>query len=122
MSATSYLAFASAMLSAILALMVGWYARRSVARWCFTAGIIVFALESLFSGLAAKSQLLGVMDHWQTFQMIAMSLLPGIWLAFSLTYARGASSDFLRRWRWMLAAVLIGPLATAIIFRSELVI
>jgi putative PEP-CTERM system histidine kinase len=38
-----------------------------------------------------------------------MSLLPCVWLLFSLTYARGNSREFLRRWRYTLGASLALP-------------
>ena len=51
-----------------------------------------------------------------------MSLLPGTWLLFSLTYARGNYREFIGRWRFALAAAFIAPLTLAVLFRDDLVV
>jgi len=54
--------------------------------------------------------------------LIAMSFLPGVWLIFSLTYARGNYSEFLKRWRWFLAAAFVLPIGLAIVFGDDLIV
>ena len=51
-----------------------------------------------------------------------MSLLPGTWLLFSLTYARGNYREFIGRWRFALAAAFIAPLTLAVLFRDHLIV
>jgi putative PEP-CTERM system histidine kinase len=62
------------------------------------------------------------MVAWQNWRLIAMSFLPGVWLIFSLTYARGNYSEFLKRWRWFLAAAFVLPIGLAIVFGSDLIV
>jgi putative PEP-CTERM system histidine kinase len=62
------------------------------------------------------------MVAWQNWRLIAMSFLPGVWLIFSLTYARGNYSEFLKRWRWFLAAAFGLPIGLAIVFGDDLIV
>jgi putative PEP-CTERM system histidine kinase len=51
-----------------------------------------------------------------------MSVLPGIWLFFSLTYARGNYAEFLKRWRLVLVAAFLLPVGLVILFGNHLII
>src|SRR5438093_12564212 len=104
MRVDTILPFASAFLSAALAVIVARKERRSVAHWAFVAGMAALAIEGSFAGMAAQARLLARMDRWQSLQLVAMSWLPGLWLLFSLCYARGNYQEFLRRWRFTLTA------------------
>src|SRR2546426_1402113 len=116
------LAFASALFAVTLAIVIAWHERRSVAHWFFLAGMAALALESIFSGLAANALLPDEIVQWQNWRMFAMSLLPGAWLCFSFSYARGNYREFLLRWRWLLGASLLLPVGLAIWFHGRLII
>ena len=51
---------------------------------------------------------------------LALSLLPGIWLAFSLSYARGNAREFLTKWRLPMAGAFFLPVGLATVFREGL--
>ncbi|HEX3252711.1 MAG TPA: hypothetical protein VHS05_24950, partial [Pyrinomonadaceae bacterium] len=51
MSLNSALALAAAIFSAALAVAAACRGRRSLATWCFSAGMLTFALESLFGAI-----------------------------------------------------------------------
>jgi hypothetical protein len=122
MTAAALLAFFSAAFSALLAIAVLWHERRSLAHWAFSAGMAVLAAESLFSGLAANSVLLETVAHWQGYTFLAMAFLPGFWLFFSLTYARGNYREFLARWPLAVAAAFIAPVVLALAFTDGIII
>jgi putative PEP-CTERM system histidine kinase len=122
MRADTILPFASAFLSAAVGVIVGWKEPRSVARWSFVAGMAALAIEATFAGMTAQARLPERMDRWQSLQLMTMSLLPGLWILFSLCYARGNYQEFLRRWRFRLAAAFVLPVGLAIGFRRELVL
>ena len=68
----------------------------------------LLALESIFSGLAAHTDQGGeAIRYWQQWRLVAMSFLPGTWLLFSFSYARGNAREFLFKWRFMLAAAFV---------------
>src|SRR5579872_202719 len=122
MSAAGVLAFASAGLACTLAMIVAWQERRSIAHWTFVVGMLVLAAESVFSGLAEGAALPERMAYWQNARFVAMAFLPGIWLFFSLSYARGNYREFLTRWRFLLVAGFLVPLGLAGWFPRQLVV
>lgn len=57
-----------------------------------------------------------VLSHrWPTVDAVAEALIPGTWLAFSLSYSRGNAGEFLRRWRAVLALAFAVPVAAAVL-------
>jgi putative PEP-CTERM system histidine kinase len=115
------LAYASAALAGALALAVAWNQRRSIVYWAFVAGMVAFAAESAFFGLAADTVFLERIAFWQKWRLFALSFLPGIWLFFSLSYARGNYRDFIARWRLGLAAAFLLPVLLVVLFREHLI-
>ena len=115
-------AFATAVLCGAVALTVVWSERRSVVYLAFVAGMALLAAESVFSGLAWQA-MPGVATEagvrqaveWQRCKLGAGALLPGVWLFFALSYGRGNYREFVRRWRLMLLAVFLPPLALAVL-------
>ena len=121
MSAAALLSFVSAAFAALLAIVVLSHERRSLAHWAFSVGMAVLAAESIFSGLAANSVQLENIAHWQGYTFLAMSFLPGAWLFFSLTYARGNYREFLARWQLVLLAAFIAPVVLVFAFPDEVI-
>lgn len=116
------LAFASAIFCVILAVTVAWKERRSVAAWAFVAGMAALALEEVCFALTADAASPEEMVGWQNGRLAASSFLPGIWLLFSLTYARGNYSEFLKRWRWALIASFLLPVGLVALSGGDLII
>src|ERR1039458_5346064 len=121
MSAAVMLDFAGAFFAGAIALLAAWRARRSVAGWCFVAGMALLACESAFSGFGAKAVFPEEAVAWENGAVLAMALLPGTWLLFSLTYARGNYREFLGRWREALGAAFFLPIILAILCRGRFV-
>lgn len=99
----------AALCSAALALVVFFRKQHSLTTWCFSAGMLVLAAESVFNALSFEDVALGVVRWWQMLAMVATSFLPGIWLCFSLIYSRGDYREFLRRWRLAILAAFLVP-------------
>ena len=118
MTPNTVLALAAGMFSAGLAAVAACRKQRSLATWCFSAGMLVFALESLFGAIANDALLPERAAFWETLALVAKSFLPGVWLTFSLTYSRANYRDFLVRSRWLvIGAFLIPLLSLAAIYR-----
>ena len=80
--------------------------------------MLSFALESLFGAIANDALLPQRAAFWETLALVAKSFLPGVWLAFSLTYSRANYRDFLLRSRWLLVGAFLVPLLSlAAIYR-----
>jgi putative PEP-CTERM system histidine kinase len=121
MSNADILGFSSALFCGILALIVAWNERRSVAHWAFVAGMLTMAVEDILFALTADATLPEEMVYWQNWRLVAMSFLPSIWLFFSLSYARGNYLESLKRWRLILIAALL-PVGLVILFGGDLIV
>ena len=122
MNIADILAFAGALFSGALALIVGWRERGSVAHRSFAAGMAVLAVESIFNGLSLNTTSVEEMVYWQNWGLVSLSFLPGIWLLFSLTYGRGNYREFLNRWRFFLALAFLLPVGLVVLFQRKLII
>ena len=102
----AYVSAACAGIVMLIAIFRGW---RSMAVWFFGLGMALLAAESIFLGLSTDAALRDEATRWQTWRLAATSLLPVVWLLFSLTYARGNAREFLRRWLYLLAGSFLAP-------------
>ena len=110
MSLNWVLALAAATFSAALAVAAAYRRRRSLATWCFSAGMLTFALESLFGAIGHDALVPERAAFWETLTLVTKSFLPGVWLTFSLTYSRANYRDFLVRSRWLIIGFFLIPL------------
>jgi len=128
MNTAALLAYAGAIFCGAVALAVIWNERRSVVHLAFVAGMVLLAIESIFSGLSWQAvavswneTAVGQMVEWQRCRLCASALLPGVWLFFALGYGRGNYREFLHRWKFLLLAAFILPVALAALDHDELI-
>jgi len=119
-SPNSVLALAAATFSAALAVAAACQKRRSLATWCFSAGMLTFALESLFGAIGHDALVPERVAFWETLTLVTKSFLPGIWLCFSLTYSRGNSREFPAKSRFLVLAAFLVPVGVSLVFRDQL--
>ena len=117
-----FLPYVSAACVALLALVALLRSHRTIADWTFAAGMAVLTAENIFIGLTASAQLPERVIFWQQWRTLTLSLLPGFWLLFSLSYARGNAVDFLGKWRIPLIGAFVLPLLITLLFRNNLLI
>jgi putative PEP-CTERM system histidine kinase len=120
-SVNSALALVAAIFCAALATAAACRARRSLATWCFSAGMLTFALESLFGALWHDTLAPEKALFFGTLTLIAKSFLPPFWLCFSLTYSRGNARDLSRKSRFLVVAAFLIPLSASLIFLDQFV-
>jgi putative PEP-CTERM system histidine kinase len=113
------LAFAAAVLCAGIGIFALLEDRRSLVQRIFALGMGVLGLEALFIGLSAQSVLPLEVVFWQRLRFIVAAFLPGAWLVFSLSFARANYKEFLSKWRWVIAAVFVCPVALSTVFRKQ---
>src|SRR6187551_950278 len=101
MNSSRWLFGAAALFSFGLALAVIVGRRPSIARWSFAAGMLLFAAESICGALSISDTLADV-RRWQLATLFVKSLLPAVWLGFSITYSRGDYRESLSRARIVL--------------------
>jgi putative PEP-CTERM system histidine kinase len=119
MTFISILPFIAAVFSVGLAVLVISQERRSFVHRIFAAGMVLFALEAGVIGIGLRSPLPAGILYWQRIRLIITSLLPGVWLLFALTYARANYKGVLSRWRWVVVAVFVVPLALSTFFQKS---
>jgi len=115
----SNLPFIAAIFSVGLAVFVIWQDRRSFVHRIFAAGMVLLALEAAAIGIGLRDSAFAGMIYWQHIGLVITSLLPGVWLLFALTYARANYKEVLSRWRWVVLAVFVVPLALSSFFRKS---
>ena len=120
MNPNSALAYSAAAFSTVLALTVVFRKPRSVASWCFSIGMLTFALESVFGEMWHEALIPEEAAFWATLTLVTKSVLPGIWLCFSLTYSRGNPREFLAKSRYLLLAAFLLPIGISVVFQKQL--
>ena len=110
------LIYAAAAVTAGLAVFVASRDPKNPVSRFFAAGMALFALEAMMSALALQAERAGDFLLWYRAQTLAASLLPGLWLLFSLTYGRANYREFLKRWMPVVIAVFAVPTALAVLF------
>ena len=93
---------------------------RSLIHVVFAIGMALFGIEALLIGVAAQVPSTDDMLQWQWYRLLVSSLLPGVWLTFSISFARANYREFLSRWKWVLVGLFIVPLSLALFFREDL--
>ena len=82
--------------------------------------MLLFALESVFTGMSFNGASTEEVSFWQTLTFLVRSFLPGRWFCFSLTYSRGNYREFLVSSRFLLLASFsssLSPLCAPRAFR-----
>jgi putative PEP-CTERM system histidine kinase len=110
MNLNSILAYIAALASLVTATVVIYRDPRSFVHRVFTAGMCVLAFEAVLTGLGFESTSIPGVMSWQRLKFVPLSLLPGIWLLFSLSFARANYFEFLNRWKWVIAGSFLLPL------------
>lgn len=122
LSNADILAFAGAAFCGVLALIVLSLQWRSAAHLAFVAGMVALAVEQVCFALTLDAATPDEMLHWQQVRLAAMSLMPGLWLFFSLSYARGDHVESLKRWRWLLIAAFVLPIGMVVLAGDDLIV
>lgn len=120
MTLPSLLTYAGTIIAAVLALAALARSPRVLADWVFAATMMALALERLCASQTLIATTAGEFLFWQQSRLTAISILPGLWLIFSLTYARGDARKFLTQWRTVLIASFVLPLVSVTLFRGFL--
>jgi putative PEP-CTERM system histidine kinase len=119
-SPNTILALAAAAFSLALGLAGACRKKRSLSTWCFAVGMLVFGLENLFGAIWHEAVIAERAAFWGGLTLVMKSFFPGIWICFSLTYARENARTLPLRSRLLVLAALLIPVGISLIFRSQL--
>ena len=109
-------AYFAASLCAILGVAVFSLDRRSFVHRTFALGMAALGASEVFVGLGASAQWLSEVVRWERLRLLCLAPAPGLWLLFSLSFARSNYRELVHRWRWTVAAVFVVPVALASLF------
>ncbi len=112
-------AWIAALSAAVIAIMAIMRDSHSFVHRVFAVGMFLFALDIGLTGSIYQATLIEELKYLQLFRLIAASLLPSIWLLFSITFARANYLEQIIKWKWILLLSLLLPLFTIIFFNSE---
>jgi putative PEP-CTERM system histidine kinase len=115
------LSYFSAIAACAVALAVIARGPLTLAHWSFLAGMLVFAAECACDGLAADMVLPADKCYWANWRATIMGFLPGVWLLFGLTYARGDAHQSLRRGSIALLVAFLVPISFGVFFQQNLI-
>lgn len=82
---------------------------RAAVSWCFFAGMALLAAERLLEQRVGGADSAEAVLQWLGRLMWVNAIFPGVWLAFSLMYARGNAAEHVRRWMWILMVAFVVP-------------
>ncbi|WP_404422140.1 XrtA/PEP-CTERM system histidine kinase PrsK [Nibricoccus sp. IMCC34717] len=112
----------AALAGVVLAAWVLIQSREQRVRWAFAIGMLMLSAEALFSLLCLRAGSSIDFIGWEQWRLIAMAAAIPPWLIFSLVYVRGDADQTLKSWRVAVAASVIAPLGTAVVFRDDIVV
>ncbi len=122
MNPTALLSLFAAALSIGLAVYVLAKDRKSLSNRTFFAGMLLLAAQEIIAAIEADGLFRSEVLWWHRIRWTLDAYVPGVWLLFSLSFARSNYRDFLRRWRWILVAVFVVPSLLISIGRNALLI
>jgi putative PEP-CTERM system histidine kinase len=114
------LPFTAGILSVLIAVAGLVHRKRSLAAWCFFAGMMALGAKSVFTGLRLRALPFEEAISWLTRESLVEAVLPAIWLCFSLTYSRTNYREFLNRWKLPLLLAAVLPIGLAFGFNDRL--
>jgi len=116
MSPYSILSFIAALFCLGLAIFALARDRKALVQWIFSAGMIVLAQEAMLVSIGFNASLPTEVMYWQRIRLITLAFIPGVWLLFSLTYARVNYKEIISKWRWVVLLTFIIPLTLVTFF------
>ena len=120
MIASLVFVYSAVALSSMAALGVLLRRPWSIAKFCFAAGMLGFCAESLFGAIWLQSRSPEEALIWERCALLTRSILPAIWLAFSVTYSRGNAREYLAKAWFLLAVALVLPVGATLSFLQQL--
>ncbi len=109
MNTNAVLALLSALTSSGLAVWVISTPHRTWSHWLFVLGMMLGAGEAICAALAVEAILPLEMAYWHNLRIFLFAHIPAVWLAFSLSYARGNFRESWRQAKYQLVTTCLLP-------------
>ncbi|MEN6374758.1 MAG: XrtA/PEP-CTERM system histidine kinase PrsK [Smithella sp.] len=113
------IAWVAAVFTAGIAVTAFWQDRHSFVHRIFAAGMLLFALDAGLVGVFYQAPFTTQFLLRQWLQPLVASLLPAVWLLFSISFARANYTEQVSQWKWVLLASLALPVGLLTFFNSQ---
>jgi putative PEP-CTERM system histidine kinase len=91
---------------------------RSFVHRVLTIGLALLALEAAVNGFAPTTGSLERIIFWQRVRFLITSFLPGLWVIFSLTFARANYWEILWNRLWVVITAFTLPILLTVVFQT----
>jgi putative PEP-CTERM system histidine kinase len=119
MDTYSFLSYLASLSSLLTALLVLYRDPHSFVHRTFAGGMAILSVQAMLTGWGFYDISYVEVTPWQLYQLIPYALSLGVWLAFSLTFARANYREFLVQWKWVILASFALPLVPVIFFWDQ---
>lgn len=119
MNLSFIIAVFAAVFTAGLAVAAFLQDRHSFVHRVFAAGMLLFALDAGLVGLFYPAPFTTQFLLRQWLQPLVTSLLPAVWLLFSVSFARANYKEQIYQWKWILLASLALPVGLLTFFNGH---
>jgi putative PEP-CTERM system histidine kinase len=115
------LSFAAAGVT-IAVIAIGIYrGPRSFVQGIFAFGMLLLSLEAALTGLVYQPNTLSEFLFRQRQLFIISSLVPAVWLLFSISFARANYFEQISKWKWVLLPAIAVPLSLITLFNNDFI-
>lgn len=112
------LSYLAAIVTAGIAVMALYRDPRSFVHRVFAAGMILFAVDAGLTGFLSHASSPEAFISRGMLQLICASLLPSVWLLFSVSFARANYSEQISNWKWVLILSFAIPVSMVTLFKD----
>ncbi len=114
-------AYAVALVTVAVVAVALYRGRKSLVQGVFALGLFLFALEAALTGYVYFSATLDDFLLRQKIRFIVSSLVPSVWLLFSVSFARTNYLEQISKWKWVLGLSVVAPLALTTVFSDSFI-
>jgi putative PEP-CTERM system histidine kinase len=111
---------AAAVTIAVIAISI-YRGPRSFFQGIFAFGMLLMSLEAALTGLVYQSNTLPEFIFWLRARFIIASLVPSVWLLFSISFARTNYFEQISKWKWVLLLAVAAPLSLITLFNNNFI-
>ncbi len=109
-SIVEWLSYVGAGLSILLGVFIAFKDSRPLPNRFFIGILILLGLTDTAGILGASAKTEDTLMQWRLIHCILLSIVPGIGLLFSLSFARQEHGKFLKEWKYVILAAFVFPL------------
>lgn len=99
----------AALMAAVIAIMAILRDSRSFVHRIFAVGMFLFALDIGLTGTIYQQKIVEELTYLQWLRLMIASLLPSVWLLFSISFARANYLEQITKWKWILILSIFMP-------------